>query len=208
MWVAPLDRPWKGSTAIGFLFFTFWSWIFDKNSKFYISRFMQKWIQPPACLDQGLHGLKPGSFPPNHSPKLWERHQLFFGLRLMSKEFQHSANQTKIEQHLVHFLHQIKVRQPIGRRILCKPWSEQAGGWIYFWMKQMNYSNSGMYSSRPTLWYHSHVDPIWPDDTFKDTYCNSHKLFKSQGSGMNSCKKYISVPHWCIRLEFPGILSF
>jgi hypothetical protein len=29
-----------------------------------------------------------------------ERHQLFFGLRLMSKEFQHPTIQTKIEQHL------------------------------------------------------------------------------------------------------------
>jgi hypothetical protein len=45
-----------------------------------------------------------------------ERHQLFFGLPLVSKEFQHPAIQTKIEQHFGGFFHQIKVRQPIGRK--------------------------------------------------------------------------------------------
>ncbi len=44
--------------------------------------------------------------------------------------------QTKIEQHFDRFFHQIKVWQPIGR-ILCKPWSEQAGGWIHFCMKHL-----------------------------------------------------------------------
>jgi hypothetical protein len=53
-------------------------------------------------------------FPPNRALKMWERHQLFFGLGLMSKEFQHFAIQTKIEQHFGGVFHQIKVRQPIG----------------------------------------------------------------------------------------------
>jgi hypothetical protein len=44
------------------------------------------------------------------------RHQLFFGLRLVSKEFQHPAIQTKIEQHFGGFFYQIKVRQPIERQ--------------------------------------------------------------------------------------------
>jgi hypothetical protein len=39
---------------------------------------------------------------------------LFFGLRLESDEFQHSAIQTKIEQSFGGFFHQIKVRQPKG----------------------------------------------------------------------------------------------
>jgi hypothetical protein len=60
---------------------------------------MQKLIQPPACLDHGLHMLKQQSFPPNRAPKMRERHQLFLGLRLMSKEFQHSTIQTKIEKN-------------------------------------------------------------------------------------------------------------
>jgi hypothetical protein len=34
----------------------------------------------------------------------------------VSKEFQHPAIQTKIEQHLGRFFHQIKVRQPIERQ--------------------------------------------------------------------------------------------
>jgi hypothetical protein len=40
----------------------------------------------------------------------------FFGLQLVSKEFQHPAIQTKIEQHFSGFFHQIKVLQPIGRQ--------------------------------------------------------------------------------------------
>jgi hypothetical protein len=45
-----------------------------------------------------------------------ERHQLFFGLRLASKEFHHSAIHTKIEVHFGGFFHQMKVRQPIARQ--------------------------------------------------------------------------------------------
>ncbi len=45
-----------------------------------------------------------------------ERHQLFFGLRLVSKELHHSAIQTKIERHFGGFFHQITVPQPIGRQ--------------------------------------------------------------------------------------------
>ncbi len=45
-----------------------------------------------------------------------ERYQLFFRLRLVSKESHHSAIQTKIELHFGGFFHQMKVRQPIGRQ--------------------------------------------------------------------------------------------
>jgi hypothetical protein len=58
--------------------------------------------------------LKPRSFSPNRAPKIREGHQTFFGLRL-SEELQHSAIQTKIEQHFGGFSHQIKVCQPIGK---------------------------------------------------------------------------------------------
>jgi hypothetical protein len=77
---------------------------------------MQKCIQPPVCLDQGLHVLKPPSFLLDCAPKMRERHQLFFGLRLVSKTFQHPVIQTKIEQHFGGFFDQIKVHQPIGRQ--------------------------------------------------------------------------------------------
>jgi hypothetical protein len=60
--------------------------------------------------------LKSRSFPPNRAPKMREKHQLFFGLRRVSKEFQHLAIQTKIEQHFGGFCYQIIVRQPIGRQ--------------------------------------------------------------------------------------------
>ncbi len=133
-------------------------------------------------LDHGLHVLKPWSFPRNRAPKIWERHQLFFGLGLVNKESQHPAIQTKIEPHLGGVFHQIKVRQPIGRQDSMQPWSEQAGGWIHFCMKQLRTLKSfhifkseikksktyrGLMSfSRPIQWYHSHEDPIWPDSAF------------------------------------------
>jgi hypothetical protein len=46
--------------------------------------------------------------------KCRRNYQLFFGLQLVSKEFHHSAIQTKIEQNFGGFFHEIKVRQPIG----------------------------------------------------------------------------------------------
>jgi hypothetical protein len=42
--------------------------------------------------------------------------QFFFGLRLVSEEFQHPAIQTKIVQPFGGFFHQIKVCQPIERK--------------------------------------------------------------------------------------------
>jgi hypothetical protein len=47
---------------------------------------------------------------------MWERYQLLFGLRLVSKEPHHFVIQTKIELHFGGFFHQIKVRQPIERQ--------------------------------------------------------------------------------------------
>ncbi len=41
---------------------------------------------------------------------------MFLGLRLVGKEFHHSASQTKIEENFGEFFHQRKVRQPIGRK--------------------------------------------------------------------------------------------
>ena len=67
-------------------------------------------------MDRGLHMLKPRSFPLNRAPKMRERNQLFFVLRLVGKEFQHPAIQTKKEQQFGGFFHQIKVPQPIGRQ--------------------------------------------------------------------------------------------
>jgi hypothetical protein len=45
-----------------------------------------------------------------------ESQQLVFGLRLVSKEFQHSAIQARIIEHFGGFFHQINMRQPIGRK--------------------------------------------------------------------------------------------
>jgi hypothetical protein len=76
----------------------------------------KKASNPPACLVHGLHVLKPRSFSPNRASKMGERYQLFFGLRLASKKFNHSVIQTKTELHFGGFFQQMKVRQPIGRQ--------------------------------------------------------------------------------------------
>jgi hypothetical protein len=72
--------------------------------------------------------------PPNRSPNMREGQQLFFGLRLLSRlfeEFQHPAIQTKIVQHFGGFFHQIKVRQPIGKKdstyTNCDPNKQEVG---------------------------------------------------------------------------------
>jgi hypothetical protein len=59
---------------------------------------------------------KPLSLPPNLAPKNAGETSMFFRLRLVSKEFQHPAIQTKKEQYFGGFFQQIKVRQPIGRQ--------------------------------------------------------------------------------------------
>jgi hypothetical protein len=76
------------------------------------------------------------SFPSNRFPKMRERHQLFFGLQRMSKEFQHSEIQTKIEQHFGGFFHYIKVHLPIRRQ---EGFYRQTviRGWIHFCMKDL-----------------------------------------------------------------------
>jgi hypothetical protein len=83
-----------------------------------------------------MHVLKPRSFTPNHAPKMRERYQLFFRLRLVSKEFHHSTIQTKIKPNFGGFFHQLKVRQPIGGQDSMQT-AEQAGGWIQFCMKRL-----------------------------------------------------------------------
>ena len=88
----------KDINRFRFFIFYFWSWIFKTTSKFWAAP-CKKASNPPACSLHGLtlHVLKPRSFSPNRAPKMRERHQLVFGLRLVSKEFYHSAIQTKIQ---------------------------------------------------------------------------------------------------------------
>ncbi len=105
---------------------------------------MQKWIQPPICLDHGLHVPKLWTIPPNRAPKMRERHQLFFGLRLVSKEFQHPAIQTKILQHF--------------------------GGLFSSNKSAPANSKTGFYANRDQN--HPHVDPIWLNGTFKLLSCD------------------------------------
>jgi hypothetical protein len=76
-----------------------------------------------------------------------ERHQLFFGLQLVSKEFQNPAIQNKIEQHFGGFFHQIKVSQPIGRQDSMQTVIRTSSSWIYFYMKRLRTLKSQILNS-------------------------------------------------------------
>ncbi len=93
-------------------------------------------MNPASCLFGSRFACaQTAIFSAERTPKMRESQQLFFGLRLVSEEFQHPAIQTKIVQSFGRFFHHLKGRQPIGKRgIIYKPWSEQAGGWIHFWL--------------------------------------------------------------------------
>jgi hypothetical protein len=98
----------RTSTALGFLFFIF-------NLEYLIrvqsyDPFHAK-VNPTSCLfGSRFASAQTAIFPPNRAPKL------FFGLQLVSNEFQHPAMQTKTEQHFGGFFSQIKVCQTIGRQ--------------------------------------------------------------------------------------------
>jgi len=90
-----------------------------------LSRYIQNASNPPTCWDHRLYGHTLRSFfRSTVLQKKRESQQLFLGLRLVSRIFeenQQSAIQPEIELNLGGFFQQIKVRQPIGERILNKP---------------------------------------------------------------------------------------
>jgi hypothetical protein len=58
-------------------------------------------------------------FPPNRSPKMRESQQFSFGLRLVRRIFEEtltSRNTNQSRNPFGRFFHQIKVRQPKGRK--------------------------------------------------------------------------------------------
>ncbi len=127
---------------------------------------MQKWIQPTACLDRGLHVLKPR----------------FFSAESCSKN--------------AGFFHQINVHQPIGRPgSMQTGWSEQTGGWIHFRMKRLRILKSFKIFksekvdifSRPIQWYHCHEDPIWPDGEKRYKKNQNNKKRRAQILEIHTC---------------------
>jgi hypothetical protein len=85
-----------------------------------LSRFLQKSIQSPACSDHGLNGTNRDLFRQTVLQKCGRVNtcSLEYGsfVSRLFEEYQHPAIQTKIVQHFGGFFHQIKVRQPIGRK--------------------------------------------------------------------------------------------
>jgi hypothetical protein len=57
MRVVSLESPLKGHEPLYVHYFLFFIWNIWKDFKV-LSRFMQKWIQPPACSDHGLHRIQ------------------------------------------------------------------------------------------------------------------------------------------------------
>ncbi len=143
-----------------------------------LSRFMQKWIQPPSCLDYD-HVLKPRPFPPNRAPKMRERHQLFFGLRLVSKESCNPDQNRAAFWRIFSSNKSAPAKRKTGFYANHDP-NKQEVGFIFAWsspelwsllkysrVKKIKNPYRLMAFSRPIQWCHSHVDPVWPDGTFK-----------------------------------------
>ncbi len=79
MRVLPLDRPWKGDPPLKV--FNFLNFDLEYLIRVQSSEPLHAKMNPTCyrtCLDHSLHVLKPWSFPPNCTPKMPERHQLFF----------------------------------------------------------------------------------------------------------------------------------
>ncbi len=109
MRVVPLDRHWKGYQHYEFLISYFWSWIFDKSSKFWAasckneSTFLLVWITVCMCSNRDLFRRT-----------VLQKCGRDINCSLDYSSCQHPAIQTKIEQHFGGLFHQIKVPQPIG----------------------------------------------------------------------------------------------
>ncbi len=123
----------KTSTATGFWFFKISLLKIWKDFKV-LSRFMQKWIQPPACSNHSLHRiLSAGTllFDEKSAKVL-----LYFGLDCgMLEFFTHELWSKEQSMSLPHFWSTVRQKR-------CKPWSKQEGGWIHFCMKRFRTLNS------------------------------------------------------------------
>jgi hypothetical protein len=104
----------RTSTAVGFLFVIFYP---EYLIRVQSSEHLHAKMNPTSCLFGSRFACaQTAIFSAEPCSKNAEGSHLFFELQLGSKEFQHPAIQTKIEQHFGGFFHQIKVRQPIGRQ--------------------------------------------------------------------------------------------
>jgi hypothetical protein len=85
---------------------------------------------PNSCLfGSRLACAQTAIFSQNRALKNAGETSLF--LWLVSKEFQHPAIRTKIEQPFGGFFHQIKVRQPVRKQDSMQTVIEQAGRFIF-----------------------------------------------------------------------------
>jgi hypothetical protein len=82
----------------------FWKKLFGK----FRAASLKNESNPLLVQNQGLYGHKPQSFPPKSAPKMPEIQQLFFGLRLVSRIFQHPAIQPKYSIPLADFFNKLK----------------------------------------------------------------------------------------------------
>jgi hypothetical protein len=105
----------RKSTATGFLFCIF-------DLEYFIgvqsSEPLHGKMIPTSCLFRSRFAC---------APKMRERHQLFLRLRLVSKEFNHPALQTKIEQHFGGFFHSSPANMNKGFYANHDPYKQEVG---------------------------------------------------------------------------------
>jgi len=121
-----------------------------------------------------------------------KRQQLFFGLRLVSDEFQHPTIQTKIVQSFGNFyIILYKGSQPTRRKDSTQTvirTSRRLDSFLYeaaqnfevvsniFKYSELKLKNPKpiavdvLFKAYSIYWYHSRADPMWPDGTFKGTF--------------------------------------
>ncbi len=143
---------------------------------------MQKWIQPHACLDHGLHMLKPQSFPPNRAPKMQERQQLFWDYGSWAKNSNtRNPNQNRVALWLIFSSYK---SAPANRKTgfyANRDPNKQEVGFIFAWSgselwslfkyskvklkNQKPIAVDALFKAFPMVPLSWTVDPIWLDGT-------------------------------------------
>jgi hypothetical protein len=127
MKVVSLESSLKGHQPLyvfNFLFLILNIWLEFKV----LSRFMQKWTQPPACSVHGLHRILASYWLAHfHLMKKSAKVQLYFGLGCGMIEFFTWSRNPKINWRLSR-IYGLRFGEKNRGLSKCKPWTEQAGG--------------------------------------------------------------------------------
>ena len=124
MRVVTLDRPWKGHQPLYVIYFFISVLNIWKDFKV-LSRFMQKWLQPPACSEHVLHRILSCYWLVHfHLMKKSAKEHLYFGLDCGMMDASHNP---KNNWCLSRIFGAWFGEKDLGLSI-CNPWTKQAGG--------------------------------------------------------------------------------